>query len=778
MSESRQSLGVADSSEEYGEKSGNASKRKQRRRLIRTLAFLLLSLLVLILLAVVIHLATTCGRTPSPPAAMARPFAQWRRQDTCPPAADRSRCPAGPLPLLLVSLDGFRPDYASRGVSPMLQDMLDCGVSAPYVRTSFPSKTFPNHYSIVTGMYPESSGIIGNSMYDPALPGRKFKLGRSESLKPVWWRAEPVWETVRNMGGVSAVYFWPGSEVPGRLPTHYKKYDSHVPFEERVAQVIEWLLLPAPRRPRYLSLYFNEPDSTGHSHGPDSEEVKDAVARVDAQLASLYSQLMAHDLLGCVDVVVTSDHGMAAVREDCKSVILEDYVPGLSNMSTYVNGPVARVRPHNESQAGDLVNQLDCAHPALRVFHRAELPERWHYQQSSRIEPVIATVDQGFGLSIPSSDFCLRGMHGYDNDLPDMKSFFVAHGPSFKTNYTAEPFENIQLYSLFQTLLELPDIDNNATKHSLDHLLVAPPSNLTKVGGPAGPSLRPLEDELTNACCSELRRCSCEALAKMKTMHMNATGVFPIPVPAEGDIVHALPDRSFVAAHLPESSSSPRSYRWLQYHLERDENNNLKLFSPEEADKECLFKVKTLDGPIADCVVPPTYKSLIHTGGSETHLGRLVGAMYPMYPAYEERVLPEVRRRLDEYSRRYRQMAVLAGPVYRTQELDGFGQVIPSHFFYQLRMCGAPGCPPEKVIYKQWILPHKDSFRQCEVAEKFVDFHEATLRDVERVSGLTLFSGQVVSDPGSAHASHARFITQLPDFRPPQSWSDVTANGR
>ncbi|XP_037078699.1 ectonucleotide pyrophosphatase/phosphodiesterase family member 1-like [Pollicipes pollicipes] len=651
----------------------------------------------------------------------------------------------------------------------MLQDMLDCGVTAPYVRTSFPSKTFPNHYSIATGMYPESNGIVGNRMYDTALPGRRFKLGKQESLRPVWWRAEPVWETVRKMGGVSAVFFWPGSEVPGRLPTHYKRYDSKVPYEQRVTQIIDWLLLPEPKRPRYLSLYFEEPDKSGHSYGPNSEQVKAAVDRVDAQLASLYSQLMEHDLLGCVDVTVSSDHGMATVREDCESVILDDYVPGLSKNSTYVNGPVTRVRPDNQSSVNDLVEQLDCAHPALRVLHRDELPERWHYQQSSRIEPIIATVDQGYGMSVPSSDFCIRGMHGYDNDLVDMRSFFVAHGPSFKRNFTADPFENIQLYSLFQTLLGLPDIENNATKHSLDHLLVSPPSDRTPIGPAPVAASPPLEQTLTNPCCTELDNCRCQALEEWLAGTKNVSGTLPLPVSGRDVLLDVTVDGSFAAEPSPKPS---RSYRWLQYYLERDSNGSLTMPPLPAADSQCLFQSSGRPGPVQGCSVDSAYRSLVHTGGTDSYLGRLAASMYPMYPAYQERVLPELLRRLETYSRRYGLVAVLAGPVYRSEALDRFGQPIPSHFFYQLRMCGGRGCRPEEIVHKQWILPHKERFRPCEAAGKYVNFHEATLRDVERVSGLTLFAGQLASQPDSAHGSHARFITQLPELRPPLTWSN------
>ncbi|XP_043218389.1 ectonucleotide pyrophosphatase/phosphodiesterase family member 1-like isoform X2 [Amphibalanus amphitrite] len=658
-----------------------SNMNKQRRKLLIKLAIALLLLLVVVLGALVIHLALSCRPSDVIPPPR-RPLEPWRSRGQCPSS---SSCPAGAPPLLVISLDGFRPDYASRGVSPMLQDMMDCGVTAPYVRTSFPSKTFPNHFSIVTGMYPESHGIIGNTIYDPELPGRKFKIGKPENLKPEWWIGEPVWHTVRKMGEISAVFFWVGSDVPSQLPTYYRNYDRKVPFEVRVAQVVEWLRLPEGQRPRFLSLYFHEPDKQGHSYGPDSEQVNDAVDRVDAQLANLYNQLIEHGLLGCVDIVVVSDHGMASMREDCESVALDDFVPGLSNSSVYVNGPVARIRPHNESTVDELVDQLDCAHPALRVMHRSELPERWHYQNSRRIEPIIATIDQGYGLSIKQSDFCIRGNHGFDNDLVEMRA--LSRWPS-------------------------------------------------------GPDRSGFS--------------------------------FALPVTHMDAQLDGTEDGAFVAEPSPLGN-----YRWIQYILERDDNNNLVVPVLPQSDGQCLFTRRGQQVAAGGSCTPDNeLMSLVHTPDVETYWERISATRYPVYPEYQERVVPEVLRRLRRYSDQYRVMAVLAGPVYQTHKLDRHGQRMPTHFFYQLRMCAERNCSADELEHKQWILPHKENFRRCEAPAQFVDFHEATLRDVERVTGLTLFAGQSVSQPESPQRGHARFITQLPEFSPPQAWGAADSRRR
>ncbi|XP_043194098.1 ectonucleotide pyrophosphatase/phosphodiesterase family member 5-like [Amphibalanus amphitrite] len=746
-----------------------SNMNKQRRKLLIKLAIALLLLLVVVLGALVIHLALSCRPSDVIPPPR-RPLEPWRSRGECPSS---SSCPAGAPPLLVISLDGFRPDYASRGVSPMLQDMMDCGVTAPYVRTSFPSKTFPNHFSIVTGMYPESHGIIGNTIYDPELPGRKFKIGKPENLKPEWWIGEPVWHTVRKMGEISAVFFWVGSDVPSQLPTYYRNYDRKVPFEVRVAQVVEWLRLPEGQRPRFLSLYFHEPDKQGHSYGPDSEQVNAAVDRVDAQLANLYNQLIEHGLLGCVDIVVVSDHGMASMREDCESVALDDFVPGLSNSSVYVNGPVARIRPYNESTVDELVDQLDCAHPALRVMHRSELPERWHYQHSRRIEPIIATIDQGYGLSIKRSDFCIRGNHGFDNDLVDMRSFFVAHGPSFKQNFTTQPFENVQFYSLFQTLLNLPDRETNATKHSLDHLLRNPPSNLTVLGPPPSVSSN-IPSGLNNKCPGQVENCSADALSRWPSSPDRSGSSFALPVTHTNAQLDGTEDDAFVAELSPLGN-----YRWIQYTLERDDNNNLLVPVLPQSDGQCQFTRRGQQAAVGgSCTQDNELMSLVLTPDVETYWERISATRYPVYPEYRERVVPEVLRRLRRYSDQYKVMAVLAGPVYQTHKLDRHGQRIPTHFFYQLRMCAERNCSADELEHKQWILPHKENFRRCEAPAQFVDFHEATLRDVERVTGLTLFAGQPVSQPDSPQRGHARFITQMPEFTPPQAWGAADSRRR
>lgn len=390
----------------------------------------------------------------------------------------KADCPvdyAAQPPVILISLDGFRASYRERGLTPVLQQLADEGVTAPFMKPSYPTVTFPNHYTIVTGLYPESHGIIANKFYDPEFQAT-FSLGSEESLLSRWWGGEPMWNTVTRQGLKSATYFWPGSDAPigGQYPTYWFPYNTSVPYEDRVSQVLEWVTMPADERPAWITLYFDEPDHTGHQSGPDSDEVNAQLERMDGFIEMLVSGLTDVGLLDCVNVIVLADHGMASGGPSFV-IQLEDYIPDVYDSAYTYTGAFTRIDPKDESDEVKyaMMKNLSCQRPDLRQYEKAGLPTRFHFSNNRRIEDIVLDLDAGRYGSVSSSWYNM-GNHGYDNYFTAMNALFLARGPAFKVGVEVEPFQNIQLYNLMCYLVGVEPAPNNGTVGALNSLLLDP----------------------------------------------------------------------------------------------------------------------------------------------------------------------------------------------------------------------------------------------------------------------------------------------------------------
>ncbi len=366
--------------------------------------------------------------------------------------------------VILVSLDGFRYSYASQYSAITLARIATEGASAPEgMIPSFPSVTFPNHFSIVTGLYPEHHGIVENSFYDPA---RK----ESYAIKNVqavtdgsWYTGVPLWVLAEKQGMRSACFFWPTSdaEIDGMRPTFYLHYDGTIPDEQRIEQVIAWLKLPSEQRPHFITLYYSEPDHSGHKFGPDTPQTADAVHHVDALVGTLLADLKTIDLP--VDVIVVSDHGMATVEGNW--IDLDRYAD-LSQFQT--DG--ALLYPNDEAAAARAYQQLKGASDKFVVYRRADVPAHLHYNNNPRIgDPVViptgpyvirAHATENPEITQPD----LKGEHGYDpRQMKSMRAIFYAVGPDIRPGAKVPPFENVDLYPLIARILglEIGPIDGN-----------------------------------------------------------------------------------------------------------------------------------------------------------------------------------------------------------------------------------------------------------------------------------------------------------------------------
>lgn len=383
---------------------------------------------------------------------------------------------AAPVPLILLSLDGFHPDYLDRGLTPRLQALADAGVRARWLVPSFPSKTFPNHYTVVTGLRPDRHGIVDNSMRDPAL-GRFALHDRAAVGDGRWWGGEPLWATARRAGLRSATLFWPGSEaaIGGQRPDRWLPYDAALSMDDRVDRVLEWLALPPARRPHLVTLYFEAVDTTGHLHGPESAQLDAALAAVDAALGRLLDGLARIGLADAVNLVVVSDHGMAEVEPE-HTLMLEDLVdPSLVEIVSLSELLSFNLQPGREAEAEAALLR---PRAGLTCHRRGETPAEWRFGSHPRVPAIVCLLEEGWRVRRRESfnpwqdrGGGNRGAHGYDPRAPSMRALFVAHGPGLARERLVEPFENVHVYALLAALLGVEPVPGDADPAAVAALL-------------------------------------------------------------------------------------------------------------------------------------------------------------------------------------------------------------------------------------------------------------------------------------------------------------------
>ena len=363
--------------------------------------------------------------------------------------------------VLVVGFDGFRRSYVDHDSLPSLHALAAGGVLADAMIPAFPSVTFPNWYAMATGLYPEHSGIVNNTFYDPALHAG-FKYSDSTGRQARWYGGEPIWNTATRQGHRVGTMFWVGSDagVGGTTPTYWRPYDRHVSFEDRIAQVFQWIDLPAGQRPDLVMMYFEEPDHTGHEWGPDGPQTAAAAARVDSMLGKLVDGLKSRGLFDRVNLVVLADHGMAQTAPD-RLIYLSDVVD--SNAVRVVSlSPLLMIAPRDGDVPGleDRLSRL----PHLSVWRREAMPARFHYGDNARITPLVGLVDVGWTLEASRKDTLRgRGNHGYDNGDPSMAALFLAHGPAFRAGAHLAPFPNVDVYDLIARLVGVQPAANDGT---------------------------------------------------------------------------------------------------------------------------------------------------------------------------------------------------------------------------------------------------------------------------------------------------------------------------
>jgi len=362
--------------------------------------------------------------------------------------------------VVLVSLYGFRADYIQRAGAVRLRELAARGVRAERMLGAFPTKTFPNHYTIVTGLYPGEHGIVANAMWDAELGSFTLRDSLAQ-WEPRWWGGEPIWRTVERQGRRAASVSWPGSEAPigGARQSWWNRYEHDRPHAEIVGQVLEWLALPADSAPVLITAYFHDVDGAGHTFGPAAPETDAAIAKVDSAVAALMDGVAALGLTDVVNFIIVSDHGMAPTSID-RVIVLEE-LADLTNVNVVDRNPIAAIAPQ-PADVDRVYAALRGAHPNLRVYRKGDLPAAWHFNDHPRITPIGAVADEGWSIATRGQvdrwrrdGWTQGGTHGYPPELVSMGALFIAAGPGIAEGRVVPPFHNIHMYPLMARLLAL-----------------------------------------------------------------------------------------------------------------------------------------------------------------------------------------------------------------------------------------------------------------------------------------------------------------------------------
>jgi predicted AlkP superfamily pyrophosphatase or phosphodiesterase len=363
--------------------------------------------------------------------------------------------------VVLVSLDGFRWDYAKKYGATHLLALGKQGVWAPQgMMPSYPSLTFPNHYAIATGLYPEHNGLVANGFYDEARAAEgklaRYGIGDAKAVTDgSWYSGVPLWSLAEQQGMRSACLFWPGSEakIAGEVPTDYLHFDDHFDETARIDMILSWLNQPETTRPHFITLYYSDVDHAGHEFGPDAPETKAAVAKVDALVGKLHQELDATHLP--IDLIVVSDHGMAKTQGPWITLDAFTNLTGFETAGSLLYGKTEedRVKAYNE---------LKKASDKFQVYRRKDVPAGLHYNENPR---------EGDPVIVPTGPYAIRahaapagrpdsapiaGQHGFDpHTMPEMKASFFAAGPDIVPGKTVAPFENVNLYPWIAHILGL-----------------------------------------------------------------------------------------------------------------------------------------------------------------------------------------------------------------------------------------------------------------------------------------------------------------------------------
>ncbi|XP_034029789.1 ectonucleotide pyrophosphatase/phosphodiesterase family member 2 isoform X1 [Thalassophryne amazonica] len=704
-----------------------------------------------------------------------------------------AECPVGFLrpPLIILSVDGFRASYVKRGstVIPNIEKLRSCGTHAPYMRPVYPSKTFPNLYSLATGLYPESHGIVGNSMYDPVF-NATFNLRSREKLNHRWWGGQPIWITAAKQGVKAATFFWPVS----------------IPLERRILTMLQWLHLPHGERPYVYAMHSEQPDAYGHRLGPTSAELNNPLRMIDRIVGQMMDGLKQMKLHRCVNIILAGDHGMEEASCD-RTEFLSNYMTNVDDI-ILIPGSLGRIRsryPNNPKyDPKAVVANLTCkkADQHFKPFLKQHLPKRLHYAYNQRIEDIHLLVERKWhiGRKVPEGKrHCsFSGDHGYDNKINSMQTIFLGYGPTFKFNTKVPAFENIELYNVMCDLLGLKPAANNGTHGSLNHLLRSPPYR------PAVPEevSRPVSSGPTSAGTDDLG-CTCDEKLRVKSRGQRGLKVTLVRgynleslwLCLLQNKVDELNQRLRQA--IDDSRNLPygrpavlfRTKYSILHHSDYisgySETLSMPLWTSYTVSRQ--VEVSSLPDVLSNCVrpdsrVPPAFSqsctnyradkqityAFLYPPQLSSTLDRkydavLITNTVPMYPAFKKVWGYFQRALVKKFANERNGVNILIGPIFdydfngirdtaeKMKEFVSGSIPVPTHYFVVLTSCldftqAADSCsgPLNSAAF---ILPHRpnndetcnSSEDESRWVEDLMKMHTARVRDVELLTGLDLY---------------------------------------
>ncbi len=372
--------------------------------------------------------------------------------------------------LVMLSLDGFRWDYTHNTNTPTLDSMANVGVIAEGIIPSFPSKTFPNHYTMATGLYPDNHGIVLNRFYAEDLDKEYNKKDKSSIRDSSFYGGEPIWTTAELQGTKTAALFWVGSETKlhGVISSYWEKYNESLPFDARIDSIYNWLSLPKEKRPQLIMWYYHEPDEVGHNYGPNSKELQLEIENLDRNLGKFFARMRQLPFFDKINFIVTSDHGMGELTPE-KRIVLDEIID--TSDLVYFDGwnPVWNLKV-KEGRLEKVYKELK-EEENLQVWYHDSIPKRLHYGNNPRTLDITVAAKPYYSIYWSWRISESKGTHGYDNNFKDMHGIFYGVGPAFKRNYKAPAFENINLYPLAAEIMNLEPAKTDGKIENVNNML-------------------------------------------------------------------------------------------------------------------------------------------------------------------------------------------------------------------------------------------------------------------------------------------------------------------
>ncbi|KAK5969639.1 hypothetical protein GCK32_002168, partial [Trichostrongylus colubriformis] len=639
-------------------------------------------------------------------------------------------------PLVILSMDGFARDYLDRYTLQSLSFIATCGATAERVYPPFPSKTFPSHYTMVTGLYPESHGIVDNNIYDPQVSDKVEDM--KNTAREGFFKGDPIWNIYKRHGGRTACLFWPGCNynISGLRPDISLPYNKELPFRYRFDMILKWLLLPKSSRPGLITSYLDQPDTAGHYQ----EDVRNQLAQLDDDLRYLIQRLDVEDLLPCINLVLVSDHGMQRLNNtQYFSKILSD-----PNVIT-ASGAVGRVYKYKSSKdrflcsdatVDELMEPFACEKGnRWKVFSRSNMPTRKHYQKTARVGDVIVQGERGVSFySYPSQDIHLTADHGYDFINPTMQTVFFAMGPSIKKGVVVPAFQNIEYLNLFLGLLGLPEnVPNNGTLGLLDGILIYPPNQSSRLRL----TLPPLSECFNSGfpVASSCRFCSAEMLGLISARLKCAV---PKQMPFQ---------------ILSKSTHCFQNYCEKTLISDRERNAPIGITETltrgvSDSKEPCYF-VNSKYGSLCS---NHTDREGLTSRSLSADADSVLSNIETIRLLWKSNFVTDVLDPLNEYTKslahRMGRVISITGIAF-DHDYDGVADdkrsSSPSHLYRILVACSGPwsddetSClQPSDLVVLSFIFPHMDGDINCLTKEDLLLEYTARLLDVELISGLRL----------------------------------------